>query len=600
MYSNIFSFISFAFLLISVIYLAVYLVLPRRLKVPLIAVSGVGIFIATFMLFVPINLVAFDGKDFRVFKTILISIYNTIAVFTANSDYSAIYEYTLTIENDILLNFYRVVSSMLYVIAPVTTFSIVLSFFKNAKAGLNYMLSFHKNVYIFSELNSKTILLAEDIREKEKRSTIVFTSVTDDLKESDDELYQRADVMKCILFKSDLTARKFKHHLKNRQIRVFIMNENEDEAVTLYDYIFNELKDNENAAIYFKSGSAQGKLAINRNNIPHKVKVFRVNYDTLFIYNYLHDHGFQLFDSAKYDEKLGKKVISVVIFGVGRYGTQLLKALCWYCQMDGYYLKIAAIDGDDKLKSRLASEAPELFDEDHNKKDIEGDAQYYIDVYEGLRNHTIEYDKLIESITDCTIAFACTGQDESNIDAALNMRMLFERAGVHPIINAIVSGDRAGMFQNATNFRGQKYDIQYMGDYKSSYSMNTIIYSGIERKGLEIHKRYGGKEDDFWLYEYNYRSSCASAIHLEAKIHCGIPGVDKDEESLTPQEKENLQILEHKRWNAWMRGEGYIATENTDKDATSIAKMHFDLVPFKKLDPEEKEKDSRVNTRKKK
>ena len=58
MYSNIFSFISFAFLLISVIYLAVYLILPRRLKVPLIAVSGVGIFIATFMLFVPINLVA--------------------------------------------------------------------------------------------------------------------------------------------------------------------------------------------------------------------------------------------------------------------------------------------------------------------------------------------------------------------------------------------------------------------------------------------------------------------------------------------------------------------------------------------------------------
>ena len=599
MFANVFIFISFALLVASALYFAIYLALPRKLKVPLMAISGVGIFLATFCLFVPINIENFGGNSFLAFKTILISIYNTIAVFTANSDYSSIYEYTLTIENQTLLNFYRVVSSMLYVIAPITTFGIVLSFFKNVKAGINYALSFHKNVYIFSELNSKTILLAEDIRAKEKRATIVFTSVTDELKEQDDELYERADVMKCILFKSDLTARKFKHHQKNKHICVFIMNEDEDAAVTLYDYIFNELKDNENASIYFKSGSAQGKLAINRTNIPHKVKVFRVNYDTLFIYNYLHDHGFELFDTAKYDEKLGKKVISVVIFGVGRYGTQLLKALCWYCQMDGYYLKIAAIDADPELKSRLLSDAPELFNDKHNKVNIPGDAQYDIDIYSGIKNHTLEYDEIVKSIKDCTMAFACTGQDESNIDAALNLRMLFERIGIHPVINAIISGDRAGMFQDATNFRGQPYDIRYMGDYKSSYSMNTIVNSGIEQKGLEIHKRYG-KEEDFWLYEYNYRSSCASAIHLEAKIHCGIPGAGVEEDKLTPEEKETLQCLEHKRWNAWMRGEGYIFTENKDKVATSIGKMHFDITPFENLSQEEKEKDSLVNTKKKK
>ena len=599
MVANVFIFLSFVLLVLSATYLVIYLAMPRKLKVPLMAVSGVGIFLATFCLFAPINIVNFDGQAFLVFKTILISIYNTIAVFTANSDYTSIYEYTLTIENATLLNFYRVISSMLYVIAPITTFGLVLSFFKNVKARINYALSFNKNVYIFSELNSKTILLAEDIRKEEPRSTIVFTSVSEELKEKDDELYDRADVMKCILFKSDLTVLKFKHHRSNKNIRVFIMNENEDDAVTLYDYIFKELIDNENAAIYFKSGSAQGKLAINRTNIPHKVKVFRVNYDTLFIYNYLHDRGFELFDTAKYDEKLGKKVISVVIFGVGRYGTQLLKALCWYCQMDGYYLKIVGIDADPEVYSRLQSEAPELFDEKHNKQDIPGDAQYYIDIYPGVKNHTVEFDNIIKGITDCTMAFACTGQDEGNIDAALNLRMLFERIGIKPVINAIISGDRASMFQNATNFRGVAYDINYMGDYKSSYSMNTIINSGIEQKGLEIHKRYG-EEEDFWLYEYNYRSSVANAIHLEAKIHCGIPGAGAEEGSLSAEEKTNLQCLEHKRWNAWMRGEGYNTTDNTDKKKTSLGKMHFDIVPFDELSEEDKEKDSRLNTKKKK
>ena len=172
MFANVFIFVSFVLLVASVSYFVVYLAMPRKLKVPLMAVSGVGIFLATFFLFVPINLENFADHALRVFKTILISIYNTIAVFTANSDYSGLYDYTATITNPTLLNFYRVVSSILYVVAPVTTFGIVLSFFKNVKAGINYALSFHKNVYIFSELNSKTILLAEDIREKEKRSTI--------------------------------------------------------------------------------------------------------------------------------------------------------------------------------------------------------------------------------------------------------------------------------------------------------------------------------------------------------------------------------------------------------------------------------------------
>ena len=49
-----------------------------------------------------------------------------------------------------------------------------------------------------------------------------------------------------------------------------------------------------------------------------------------------------------------------------------------------------------------------------------------------------------------------------------------------------------------------------------------------------------------------------------------------------------------------MRGEGYIGTDNLDKNATSIAKMHCDITPFNDLSPEEKEKDSRVSTKKKK
>ena len=178
----IFSFCSLAFLLICLSYLIAFLVSPRKLKVPLVLFLAIGVFFAAFLLFVPTNIVKFSGSNLSVLKTVFVSVYNTIALFTANSDYAAIYEYTTSIENPVVLNFYRVLGSIVYVTAPGLTFGIVLSFFRNARAKIVYALSFNRKIYVFSELNLKTILLAEDIRSKEKRVAIAFTGVGNDFK----------------------------------------------------------------------------------------------------------------------------------------------------------------------------------------------------------------------------------------------------------------------------------------------------------------------------------------------------------------------------------------------------------------------------------
>lgn len=590
----IFSFCSLAFLLICLSYLIAFLVSPRKLKVPLVLFLAIGVFFAAFLLFVPTNIVKFSGSNLSVLKTVFVSVYNTIALFTANSDYAAIYEYTTSIENPVVLNFYRVLGSIVYVTAPGLTFGIVLSFFRNARAKIVYALSFNRKIYVFSELNLKTILLAEDIRSKEKRVAIAFTGVGNDFKNENEELFERADVIKSIMFKEPLSSLSFKHHAKGKKITIFVFNENDDESIVLFDSAYNALKNNPNASIYFRSNSSQGKLVFNHND-EHQVKTFRINYDILFIYHYLKEQGTKLFDNAKYDEKLKRKVISVLIFGLGRYGKQLLKALCWYCQMDGYYLKITGIDKDPNILSKLSSEAPELFDE-HNKKDVFGDAQYDITIYQGVANHTLEFDNILKGLKDITVAFACTGEDERNVDAAMNMRMNFERIDTHPIIYATVSGDRAELFNNATNFRGVAYNIDYLGDYKTSYSIDTIMNTGLEAKALELHCRYK-KEEEFWKYEYNYRSSLATAIHLEAKLHCKIPGAGEELESLDESVRNKLEALEHRRWNAFMRGEGYIHTPDQDKVKTSLGKMHYDLVSYDELSEEDKRKDSLVTTK---
>ena len=66
---------------------------------------------------------------------------------------------------------------------------------------------------------------------------------------------------------------------------------------------------------------------------------------------------------------------------------------------------------------------------------------------------------------------------------------------------------------------------------------------------------------------------------------------------MTPEEKNIIEVLEHKRWNAYMRAEGYVFSGSTDKSSRNdLAKMHHDLVDFSSL-TEEKRKDSNVGTK---
>ena len=64
----------------------------------------------------------------------------------------------------------------------------------------------------------------------------------------------------------------------------------------------------------------------------------------------------------------------------------------------------------------------------------------------------------------------------------------------------------------------------------------------LEQEGLARHLKWG-QEEDFWRFEYNFRSSVASAIHMRARVACGIAGAGKREEDLTPEEE--LHVIRH-------------------------------------------------------
>ena len=68
---------------------------------------------------------------------------------------------------------------------------------------------------------------------------------------------------------------------------------------------------------------------------------------------------------------------------------------------------------------------------------------------------------------------------------------------------------------------------------------------------------------------------------------CGIAGVDKEPCDRTEEELVGLRVLEHQRWNAYMRSEGFTYAPKRN----NLAKTHHCLVPFGELSLEEQKKD---------
>lgn len=550
-----------------------------------------GTAISVFLGLIPINYAAdvlSDNKFIRVVESIALSLAHAMQVFTINADTKDILDTVSDQGSFFLQQQYIATMSLLCAVAPLLTVGVLVSVLMSLSAKRRYFFSFFKTAYIFSELNERSITLAEDLRSKHPESVIVFTDTAD--KEELIDLVDRAKAIRAILFKDDIMSQNFNLHSKKAEIMFFVMSDNETENITVSLNIIEKYKDRVNTKLYLLSSSVESALALSSDTVrASKVKVYRINEVRSLIYRTLYERGYNLLfkDAAEYS---GTKYINAVILGMGKYGTEMMKALAWFCQMDGYKLSICAVDKDKNAESEFKAMCPDLLSE--NKK---GDDEYSIIVHSGVDVDTYEFAQFSATMTGekrPTFIFISLGSDEKNIKAAADMRRLWKRRGAAPVILTVVyNSAMSKALADSTNFKGEKYSIDCIGDIQHEYSESVIIKSDLETKALERHLKWGD-EDSFWRYEYNYNSSVAPVIHFKVRNSCGVHGSDKlknasDTSVLTPDEIKKLRCLEHRRWNAYLRSEGYTYGEKRD----DIAKTHYDLVPFSELSQTDQEKD---------
>lgn len=555
-----------------------------------------AVVVASFLMLFPVNLASEKLSLWGACKAFLLSAFHTMQVMTAGCEFSVVTDAIVHCDSEELAMAYQIWATVLYVLAPVFSFGFVLSLFKNMTANAKYRGAYFRDVYVFSELNEKSLILASDVKKHHKKAAIVFTDVFEGNEESTFELMEEAKKLRAICFKSDILAVNFQKHSEKTSISFFTIGVNETENINQSIKLIERYKNRDKTHVYVFSTKAESEILLSAAD-KGQVKVRRINEVVSLINRTLYEHGEILFESAVPNDE-GSKDISAVVVGMGRHGTEMVKALAWFGQMDGYRLEIHAFDRDPLAQEKFVALAPELMSEQYNGVAVEGEAQYRIFVHPDMDVDTVSFAKKISEIKNATYVLVALGDDDVNIRTAINLRMYFERIKAKPVIQAIVYNSRQkNAMQGVKNFKGQEYRIDFIGDLESSFTEDVIIDSALEEEALERHLKWG-KEEEFWKYEYNYRSSVASAIHMRARIRCGIPGADKKEEELTEQEREMLETLEHKRWNAYMRAEGYVFSGSKDKSSRNdLAKMHHDLVTYDALSDEEKRKDSAIGAK---
>lgn len=536
-------------------------------------ISGIGVFLSLFLLFIPIA--EFDGA-FNSINSFIMSVMRVIKVFALEQDF---------ITSDI--NFgqlpewfeiiYVLLFNILYLIAPLLTFGFILSFLGNVTAYLRLIFSRRDKFYIFSCVNTRTLTLSKDISKKFKNATIIFCN------SEDTEVTVKGNII-CLkggISEISLWFLKLVNHAV-----VFVADDDEtlniSEAIRFADRIKEDrplmeglkkkASDEEGIDVYYFSSLSRAGTLLNGIGV-HGLRIRRINEIQSVVYNFIYDNPV----IGHHDEN---NEINIAVIGFGRYGEEFVKAAVWSGQHESYKLNISVFDIEE-VKTSFEIKCPELVETE--KLSDKAEVSYKLNFFDEKDIFKTRFEDIPE-MKSIGMVFIALGDDELNFDAAVYLRECFERLKIKPKIYTALSSvglDEKDVI-DITNHKKHQYDISFILPEKI-YTYDKILNVALEKMGKKMYLTWcgsanGGDFDDFYNYEFNYRSSIAASTFWQIRKRLGF-NTDVTDEN---------QRLEHWRWNAYMRSEGFrYAPSRND-----IAKEHHNLVLYDELDEKTKEYDA--------
>ena len=473
--------------------------------------------------------------------------------------------------------FYLILLIILFLLTPALTVSFIVSYLERIISNLKFIMSKNKKLYVFSELNDKSIILSKNLGNK-KKIAIIFCNVQD---------------------KKDIGIKSIKLSDRVENIKF-----NSKSDITFYMVDANE-EDNLNATLsLIDKYKTFNKIKINVVNRTEETPVILDSMDkgniTVEIINETERAVFNLLNNTPLFLNTVDKTISILIVGCGNVGKEFLRDSVWCGMMPNYKLRFLVIDiNTDTIKDNILVEMPELL------------SNYDITFV----NADIKYNKAIDVINDradVNYILVSTDSDDKNIDIAIMLRRLYLRNfNREPIINLYIENDiKNKEIIRLSNEKNNGYNLNAFGSMKELYEQNSIIDSELEKIAKEIHLAYDPNDKDLKRYnlrEYNKRSSRASAVHIKYRLKAVLGDnytLDMKENQRLFKEKYNDKIEEilsrneHDRWSAYTRSMGYVYVsckevakyyKSNKHYVDYLARRHPALVEYDQLDNVSKE-----------
>ncbi|MBP3449572.1 MAG: hypothetical protein J6K22_03810 [Spirochaetaceae bacterium] len=522
----------------------------------------------------------------------------------------------------------------LTILSPIVFGGLVASFFEGFFTFIHYFIT--KNfcdIYYFSDLNEKSLLLAKDINEKQKHCLIVFCNKN---KKADTSLLQEAKYNGFIL-----TTRNELDFVKISKHKHCFFEMKNDEVKNLTD-VSTLLSEFQKLANKYSSESTTKNILINNqiylvaeketsyeviNKLQKCVNVIILNRYKSAFYNLL-------FNKPLYECLGDRKDFSITVIGSGKCSSEIIKACVWCTQLgNDYSTKINVIDKNATvLEKRLKKECPELISNSYNINFFDCDIS------------TPAFNNILETkCADTNYIAVANGSDDDNLRIAMELRRFYLSSSSEfdnlPVINVYIENDEylqsvKGLINSSLEDKKNNYILESFGSDKEFYSYSMFNDSDIEKLALNSSCVYWKYRKDnhpeenytvselnnmyFFDKEFEKNSNRTNAIHLVYKLYLLGFGIrKKSDPNITQEQKisapellkrlkenladksklDNLAYIEHDRWNAFYRSEGWCGIpydkwdafkKQYNKQKNYVVKQHACICSYDMLQEVEK------------
>ncbi len=313
------------------------------------------------------------------------------------------------------IGIYKTVLLVLLIIAPLFTVGITLSFFSEKFVRLIYRIrSEFRDTYLFSAINERTLCIAEDVAETDRKIVIAFAlRISED--DIDAESLARIKKIGAYLINDDIT--QIKHSLR-RTRNYYLLDTNDSEnleaGLRIYQRYNKERTDKVNMWLYTKNEISE----VIFDHLYETFNVRLINEEGLIARALATDYP--LYDAVK-DGKL-----SILLVGGGNIGLEILRTLTMCsCLGDDVRVDINVIDlNGEKAKDIFEKTSPALA-EKWNIKFHSADIK------------TSNFTEVLNGI-EPTYIVVSLGSETLNMETALYIRRKYGIDGGLPLIHALV------------------------------------------------------------------------------------------------------------------------------------------------------------------